>query len=204
MQRAKPPKRLQRIEPLEFRVSSKDHFYTLDGTTFVAPVKARRPLIKEWWKSYQSREPAKASRLVMVYAFHYHLRLLFPKERGVLIAYPSSLVGLAKEEYYTSRRYRALAVAVIKRDSNRCRVCNANGPLQVHHRNYSYWGNESGDELTTLCEDCHALFHSEGPDLNNNGLFYVWTRPGDGGKAIAHGYTNTMRLAREEIKKWWS
>jgi hypothetical protein len=184
-------------------VSSKDHYYTLGTTVFVAPVKARRPLIKQWWSNYQARDASKAANVTMVFAFHYHLRLLFPKERGIMIAYPSSLVGLAKEEYYTSRRYRNMAISVMARDGGRCRVCNTNGPLQVHHRNYSYWGNESGEELTTLCADCHELFHDSDLDLHNNGLFYVWTRPGDDGKAVPHGYTNSVRLAREEMQKHW-
>ena len=177
---------------------------TLGTTPFVAPIKARRPLVRRWWQAYQKRDPKKATNIVTVYVFHYHLRLLFPKESGILIAYPSSLVGLCKKEYYTSRRYRKLAIDVLERDGGRCRVCNFTGQLQVHHRNYSYWGNESGLELTTLCDRCHSLFHDSEIELSNNGLFYVWCKPsGVQHRAVPWGWTNSMRLAREQRDKWW-
>ena len=73
-------KKLQRIARIEFDKATKDDIMTLGTTPIVAPVKARRPLVREWWKSYQTREAKKAANVVTVYVFHYHLRLLFPKE----------------------------------------------------------------------------------------------------------------------------
>jgi 5-methylcytosine-specific restriction endonuclease McrA len=44
---------------------------------------------------------------------------------------------------------------VIKRDKNRCRNCGTTIDLQVHHKNYDRFGNESLDDLVTLCYTCH-------------------------------------------------
>lgn len=63
------------------------------------------------------------------------------------------------EEYlktpeWTRKRERALL-----RDGNRCRACNSNEQLEVHHRTYARRGNEDMNDLTTLCASCHEHFH---------------------------------------------
>lgn len=48
----------------------------------------------------------------------------------------------------------------LKMDCNRCRVCNSQYNLQVHHRTYDNLYNENvSEDLTTLCNGCHKLFH---------------------------------------------
>jgi hypothetical protein len=196
-------KKNARIVKIEFHKVKERDISSLGGVPFIVPVKARMPLVQQWWGNYQMRSPTKANKLTAVYVFHWHLRLLFPKERGILIAYPSSLVNLDREVYYTSKRYRALARRVIARDQGRCRLCNTGRPLNVHHRNYSYWGDESPDELTTLCEKCHELFHDH-RRIENNGLFYVWTKPSKTrGRALPWGYTDSIAGARRERDRYW-
>ena len=50
---------------------------------------------------------------------------------------------------------------VIARDGGRCVVCYAQGDLQVHHRTYERIGYERLSDLTTLCADCHGMFHGK-------------------------------------------
>lgn len=55
-------------------------------------------------------------------------------------------------------RYEALRSAGF-----RCRICNAPSSeviLQVHHRSYVNLGDESPDDLTALCRDCHHDVHN--------------------------------------------
>lgn len=52
----------------------------------------------------------------------------------------------------------------LERARHRCAVCNARGfdpdvTLQVHHRTYKRLGCERVDDLTVLCDDCHAAHH---------------------------------------------
>lgn len=50
---------------------------------------------------------------------------------------------------------------VIMRDGGRCRSCNTNRNLHVHHIRYrSEGGTHDEDNLITLCETCHDKAHS--------------------------------------------
>lgn len=55
---------------------------------------------------------------------------------------------------WRERRQNAIDLA-----GGRCRLCNTDERLHVHHRTYERRGCEHPDDLTVLCEDCHALFH---------------------------------------------
>lgn len=70
------------------------------------------------------------------------------------------------EEYENWRRgvqWQYLRQEVLARDKYRCRVCNASGLLDVHHRRYpDALGGENPDDLTTLCRQCHSLFSRYG------------------------------------------
>ena len=41
------------------------------------------------------------------------------------------------------------------------RLCNGTEGLDVHHRTYDRVGAEELDDLTTLCDRCHTLFHED-------------------------------------------
>lgn len=66
---------------------------------------------------------------------------------------------IASDAWLTSpARYEALRSARF-----RCRICNAPSSeiiLQVHHRTYVNLGDESPDDLTALCRDCHHDVHN--------------------------------------------
>jgi len=59
-----------------------------------------------------------------------------------------------RPQHWHDRRKESL-----DRDNRRCRVCNSDFPLEVHHRTYTRWGWEIADDLTTLCGPCHEAFH---------------------------------------------
>jgi hypothetical protein len=67
--------------------------------------------------------------------------------------------GSRRERYYAylhSDTWKRLRREALERDGRRCRLCNANTNLHVHHRYYpEVLGTETIDALTTLCQRCH-------------------------------------------------
>jgi 5-methylcytosine-specific restriction endonuclease McrA len=56
--------------------------------------------------------------------------------------------------------YRALSKQVLESDGWRCQWCGAPRNLQVHHRKYrSRLGDDTAENLITLCADCHRAEH---------------------------------------------
>lgn len=63
--------------------------------------------------------------------------------------------------YLQSHQWKARAQAARKRAGYRCQVCNSPTDIAVHHRTYERLGHEKPEDLTVLCQDCHALFHDK-------------------------------------------
>jgi 5-methylcytosine-specific restriction endonuclease McrA len=60
--------------------------------------------------------------------------------------------------YLKSARWRELREQAVVRDLGRCRTCNTTEELEVHHRRYpAIWGEETVEDLTTLCRTCHEI-----------------------------------------------
>ena len=58
--------------------------------------------------------------------------------------------------------YRRLMKRVFERDDWRCRRCGSLENLQVHHKiKRSQQGNDSLDNLETLCARCHISEHGQ-------------------------------------------
>ncbi len=56
--------------------------------------------------------------------------------------------------------YKQLRQRVLERDSWRCQSCGGTERLQVHHKELrSHSGDDSEDNLITLCDRCHGLVH---------------------------------------------
>jgi 5-methylcytosine-specific restriction endonuclease McrA len=56
--------------------------------------------------------------------------------------------------------YRKLQVEVLQRDAWRCQYCGALDHLQVHHiRSRSSLGDDTDENLITLCAACHRQVH---------------------------------------------
>jgi ATP-dependent DNA helicase RecQ len=60
--------------------------------------------------------------------------------------------------------YEQLREQVLQRDGWRCQSCGARSNLEVHHKDFrSQGGDDSEQNLITLCSSCHSLFHRRGP-----------------------------------------
>jgi 5-methylcytosine-specific restriction endonuclease McrA len=56
--------------------------------------------------------------------------------------------------------YEALRLQVLRRDSWRCQSCGSLSNLEVHHQRFrSQSGQDSEQNLITLCTQCHAAEH---------------------------------------------
>ncbi len=61
------------------------------------------------------------------------------------------------------RRYQSLRQQVLERDGWRCQSCGLLSNLQVHHlQSRSHQGDDSGQNLLTLCVQCHRNVHIPG------------------------------------------
>lgn len=88
-------------------------------------------------------------------------------ELGLAIFGPStpSIKRTAKYiDYIQSDEWAKKRLQAVERDGNRCRLCYrpAPPPMHVHHRTYKRLGDELAEDLTTLCQQCHDVFHSFG------------------------------------------
>jgi len=56
--------------------------------------------------------------------------------------------------------YEQLRNQVLRRDGWRCQLCGAMSNLEVHHQELrSQSGDDSEQNLITLCAECHAALH---------------------------------------------
>jgi 5-methylcytosine-specific restriction endonuclease McrA len=56
--------------------------------------------------------------------------------------------------------YESLRQQILRRNGWRCQYCGTMSNLEVHHQQFrSHSGEDSEDNLITLCSDCHAIAH---------------------------------------------
>ena len=84
---------------------------------------------------------------------------------------------------YKSRKsveYMDFINAVLERDNYKCRICGCNKKKNVHHLDGYNWCVEKRIDINngiTLCEKCHADFHSlYGRGNNTKEQFYEWLK----------------------------
>jgi len=64
--------------------------------------------------------------------------------------------------YLGSRQWCDIAARVRSRDGFHCRQCNKfDRHLDVHHKTYERWGEESLDDLIAVCRKCHDWIHGK-------------------------------------------
>lgn len=57
--------------------------------------------------------------------------------------------------------YESLRQQILRRDGWRCQACGAMANLEVHHLQFrSHSGDDSEENLITLCAACHSAIHS--------------------------------------------
>ena len=68
-----------------------------------------------------------------------------------------------------TEEYLKLCQEVLKRDDWRCQNCGVMRRLQIHHKQFrSHGGDDTKENLITLCGGCHTQLHV--PRLRNNGI----------------------------------
>jgi len=65
-------------------------------------------------------------------------------------------------------RYEQLCNQVLRRDGWRCQSCGRRSNLEVHHKEFrSHSGDDSEENLITLCHACHAsMYHGRSDDFS--------------------------------------
>jgi len=59
--------------------------------------------------------------------------------------------------------YEALRQRVLRRDGWRCQSCGTMSNLEVHHKQFrSHSGDDSKENLVTVCYACHSGLHRGG------------------------------------------
>ena len=57
--------------------------------------------------------------------------------------------------------YESLRQQVLRRDAWRCQSCGTMSNLEVHHGQFrSHSGDDSEENLITMCTACHAIAHT--------------------------------------------
>lgn len=76
--------------------------------------------------------------------------------------YTSANIG--EDDYMRlSATWKALREDRLKYDNYKCQKCGKAYNLQVHHIRYpEVWGEETIDDLITLCDECHKKVHNIG------------------------------------------
>jgi 5-methylcytosine-specific restriction endonuclease McrA len=65
-----------------------------------------------------------------------------------------------------SLSYESLRQQILRRDGWRCQSCGTMTNLEVHHRKFrSRSGDDSEENLITLCAACHARVHRRDTNL---------------------------------------
>ena len=67
--------------------------------------------------------------------------------------------NLPYAQYLQTPHWRMVRAQAIKRAGGRCQFCNADGPLEVHHRTYERLGYERTGDVVALCPACHGALH---------------------------------------------
>jgi 5-methylcytosine-specific restriction endonuclease McrA len=63
-----------------------------------------------------------------------------------------------------SELYKKLRHQVLSRDGWKCQACGRRSNLEVHHKEFrSRSGDDSEQNLITLCVVCHSYVHLSGP-----------------------------------------
>lgn len=76
----------------------------------------------------------------------------------------NSLKSMPYQQYLKTEHWQTVRRAALKRARFRCQVCNANAPLDVHHRTYENRGAEWASDVIALCRECHARHHGKLPE----------------------------------------
>lgn len=87
-------------------------------------------------------------------------------------------------EYLQTDHWKRMRAKILRRDEYRCRLCNSQESIEVHHRSYVRLWCEDQIDLITLCDSCHEKFHldpiPETVDVSNADEFWPVVLMSDG------------------------
>jgi 5-methylcytosine-specific restriction endonuclease McrA len=121
----------------------------------IIPYKSRE-LLMDVVKDLGEKLLLGTDRLTELFAIH-------NRKNGGRIAYRPHIDTAS---YYYSPEWKELSNRVKERDGFKCQTCGRAGPqLNVHHIHYDSAdaenpGSENAEDLITLCQSCHVLFHA--------------------------------------------
>ena len=72
------------------------------------------------------------------------------------------------KKYLKSDYWKGIKKQIHERDEYKCRLCNSEENICVHHRTYKNLGNEKLEDLITLCEKCHKNYHKIKINITKN------------------------------------
>lgn len=85
-------------------------------------------------------------------------QVLFPWVNGPE-KYTTCRIG--HDDYIHTRVWAGVRDKRLVIDGYKCRSCGTGINLSVHHIRYpEVWGEESMDDLITLCDKCHEMVHN--------------------------------------------
>lgn len=65
----------------------------------------------------------------------------------------------AYDDYLNSSKWRAFRLEALNHFGNRCGLCDADGTLDLHHKTYKNFMNETFADVIPLCRKCHKRHH---------------------------------------------
>lgn len=70
--------------------------------------------------------------------------------------------NMSYKAYLLTKHWQYFKISALKHFNRRCQACGSEDKkLNVHHNNYNSKGCETFDDVTVLCEECHAKFHNK-------------------------------------------
>lgn len=112
------------------------------------------------------------------------------------------------EYYMRSDDWRAKRTERLEMDGYTCQVCGrTDAPLQVHHRSYANLGNESLDELITVCKPCHSIISQIEREVEEKAREierdYLWMLDITGTHSIdKYDYKHPYRVVGQMSVRW--
>lgn len=116
----------------------------------------KQDLVDQWIKTKGKQGKANPHT-----AFH-RLRVLVGNNNDLL----NELSTMDYRNFLKTPYWFVISQYVRYKDKYKCRLCDAKGYLNVHHKTYEHRGLEIiyTDDLITLCGHCHSHHHNHGGD----------------------------------------
>jgi hypothetical protein len=90
-------------------------------------------------------------------------------------------IRLKERRRQLTRKYGAVAFAVLERDHNKCQKCNSEEKISIHHIDADKTNNVL-ENLVILCNSCHIKLHNFVPRNLRRFIFDEWMKNQNGVK----------------------